>query len=60
MVPDVFIALRFNGISGLGGFWSCTAITILAIAATCSDVMPSDCNVDDVEISGTESAAMDV
>ena len=54
MVPDAFdnfVVLDGDGII----FWFCTAITMLAIAATCSEVMPSGCNIDDVilEIFGT-------
>lgn len=59
MVPDTFIVLDPVG---LGVFWFCTAITILAIAATCSEVMPSDWNVDGVilGIFGTGLVAVDV
>jgi hypothetical protein len=51
MVPDTFDAFVLD----LGVFWFCTPITILAIAATCSEVIPSGCNADGVilEIFGT-------
>jgi hypothetical protein len=62
MVPDTFIVLDRDGISGLGVYWFCTAITISAIVATCSEVMPSDRSGDGVilGIFGTGLAAVDV
>jgi hypothetical protein len=47
MVPDAFVVLDRDGVSGLEVLF-CTAITILAISATCSEVMPSGCNIDGV------------
>jgi hypothetical protein len=55
MVPDIFDALVVLDRDGLGVFWFCTAITMLVIASTCSEVIPRGCNVDGVkfEIFGT-------